>query len=301
MPRRYFDKFPIINYNGFNVRDITVSAKLINKYASFPYVYDPYIIDRDQRVDQVASEVHDDQYMSWMLWYANRVVDPYYDWYLSETDFNEFLRKKYGSVPYTFKKIEFWRTNWYEDSREISPDQFAAMFGEYTAPHSYYWAPVYDTDTTRIISYVRRRKDSVVNTNKMCRIGTSNNTFVSGDLVEIRSGGIQVGTAEVVRGDASFPTLSNVIGELDTGFTINLDGNTSSNCSVTAFDPMYEPTDTVWTRVSISPEELVYWSPVTVHDVETEKNEANKTIKVVEPELAIKVSDRLEETLAGRS
>lgn len=301
MARRYFDKFPTINYNGFNVRDITVSAKLINKYASFPYVYDPYVIDRQQRVDQVAYEVHGDQHMTWMMWYANRVVDPYYDWYLTEDEFNNFLRKKYGSIPYTHKKIEFWRTNWYEDSREISPAQFSEMFGEYTAPHSYYWAPVYDTDTTKVISYVRRRKDSVVNTNKLCRVGTSNNAFSSGDLVEIRSAGIQVGTAEVLRADVSFPTLSNVLGELDTGFSLNLDGNTRANCTVTAFDPIYEPTDAVWTRVSIPAEELVYWSPVTVHDVETEKNEAHKTVKVVDGALAIKVSDRLEDVLAGRT
>ena len=301
MARRYFDKFPIINYGGYNVRDITVSAKLINKYASFPYVYDPYVIDREQRVDQVAHQIHDDQHMSWMVWYANRIVDPYYDWYLPEQEFNDFLRKKYGSIPWTHRKILFFRTNWYEDDRELSPVDFNAMFGEYTAPHSYYWQPKVDQDSGRTISYARRPKDSVVNTNKVSRVLCPDNPFSAGDLLEVRSGGLVVGSAEVTKADDNLPTLNNILGDLAQGCTLNVVGNTAASATVTSFSSNYDATATTWTRTNITAEEYIYWSPVTVHDYETERNESNKIIKVVDGALAIKVADRLEETLAGRS
>lgn len=300
MPRRYFDKFPIINYNGFNVRDVTVSAKLINKYASFPYVYDPYVLDAEQRPDQVAYQIHDDQHMSWLIWYANKVVDPYYDWYLPEEEFNNFLKKKYGSVPYTHKKILFFRTNWYEDNREISPTEFNAMFGEYTAPHSYYWKPNLDPNNGRLISYTRREKDSVVNTNKIARIRTTSNSFKTGDLLEIRLNGLVKGSAEVARADSDLPTVNNILGEIGKDYTLNVLGNTASNCTITEFAASYNPSEEIWTRVNIPDEEYVYWSPVTVYDVENEKNESRKTIKVVDGTLAIRIADRLEDTLAGR-
>lgn len=298
MPRRYFDKFPVINYNGHNVRDVTVAAKLMNKYANLPYVYTPYEVEFGRRADQVSDQQYGDPYMTWLLYYANKSMDPYYDWFLDERNFNSHLYKKYGSIPYTFKKIVGFRTNWFQDSRELSPDSYFAMFGEYKAPHSFYWNPVYDPDTGRIMYYVRKEFDRFVNTNKMVKVIVAGGNLQTGDLVDIKLSGTIVGTAEVAKVQGTSIFLKNVLGEIGSGHILAADGR--SPATIETYSANFDPTATTWTITNISEEEYIYWTPYTLHDVENEKNESKKFIKVVDGSTAFKIADRIEEELSGR-
>lgn len=129
MPRRYFENFPTIEYNGYNITNITTSAKLVNKYTNLPYEYYNYTLGYDERADQVSAKYYSDQYMTWLIYYANKIVDPYYDWFLSDDDFTKHLTQKYGSIDIPFKKIIEFRNNWYNDQTELSPTQFKAKIG----------------------------------------------------------------------------------------------------------------------------------------------------------------------------
>lgn len=301
MPRKYFDNFPEIRYDGYRAKNITTSAKLINKYANLPYAYDLFEIDREQRPDLVAHEYYGDPYMTWMIFYANKTLDPYYDWYLSEDQLKDFIIKKYGSIEYANRKILYFRTNWYSDDRELSPSQFTSMFSEYTHPHSLYWNTVYSDDGKTLISYVRKQTDMITNTNKILRIGVSNSSFDAGDIIVFKSSGAEVGSGEVESTSNGYLSVINVIGTVANGYSIQTYDGSGANSTITSYSSSSNTTANTWTITNISDDEYVYWTPYTVMDKEIDDNEAKRLIKVVDPNMAIKVADRLEDELSGRT
>jgi hypothetical protein len=51
---------------------------------------------------------------------------------------------------------------------------------------------------------------------------------------------------------------------------------------------------------TISEDELVYWTPITYYDYEYEKNEYNKSIKVMDKQYAQQASDNLKNLLKNK-
>jgi hypothetical protein len=94
MAQRYFDKFPIITYSNTEVVDITRRVTMLDKTIQNPYVFYPYEIDSNERADQLSARYYEDQFKSWMIYLSNKIVDPYYEWYLSEDEFVNFIIKK---------------------------------------------------------------------------------------------------------------------------------------------------------------------------------------------------------------
>jgi hypothetical protein len=297
MARRYFDKFPTINYDGYNVVDVTRSAMLVSKYASLPYVYTPYTVTGAQRPDTVAEAQYDDPFMDWLIFYSNRIVDPYYGWHLSEDDLNGFLETKYGSVANTYRTIVGFRVNWYNDDRRLTPSQFSAMFGDYADPHSYYWEPAYDDETGRLLYYVRARRDNRISTNRITRFEANGVGFSSGDQVLFYSSNVPVGNGEVVVANSTHVTVRHVLGNAGGGMDVVLYSDPTVNSSVLTFANDFSPFSNVWTVTNISDEEYVYWEPYTVHDVEVEGNISRSNVKLIDPSVAVKVADSLAEEL----
>jgi hypothetical protein len=304
MAKKYFDKFPTILYDGFRVRNLTVAAKVVDRYTNLPYNYYRYELDAEQRADTVASQYYGDQYMSWTIYYANKTVDPYYGWFLSEENFNSLVEEKHGSIEEAHTRIEEFRSNWFADDRELSPSNYTAMFGEYKAPHNKYWAPNYSEDTDRIVSYSRKRSDNVVNTNKIVRVGVSNNAtekFTSGDLIDIKPApnGSTAATAEVVGANSTSITFKNLIGEaIANGYVIALDSNSLVYSTISNYTTANNLSANTWTLTNIPDEEYVYWTPYTSYDIARERNDSLKNIKLIDPATAIRVADSIEKELS---
>lgn len=303
MAKSYFQNFPKITYLGYNATDIISNAKLTNKYINIPYVYYRMYLDKDQRPDQIANDYYGDPYYSWLVFYSNKVKDPYFDWSLTDMNFNKHIQSKYGSVEEAKKRILFFRTNWYNDDSEITPEQFDSRFGTYTAPHSNYWNPKYDIVTGKLISYVRKINDTIVNTNKMLKIQVSNNAvantskFSSGDLVDIKQGVNVVGTAEVLKANTSVIYLEKQLGSIANTYTIHQDSNTSVYCTVSEIKSSYADGDTSWTKTNLDEEIYIYWEPVYAYDYESELNELKRNIDLVDSDLAFNIFDRLRESM----
>ena len=98
-------KFPIIKYSNAYVVDITKRATLLDKVYNNPLVYYPYAISSEERADQLSFRYYEDPYQSWLIYITNKILDPYYEWYLSDGEFNDFIEKKYGSVYAAQSKI----------------------------------------------------------------------------------------------------------------------------------------------------------------------------------------------------
>lgn len=286
----YFEKYKTISYNGYTALDIISSAKLVERFINNPYVYYPYELSTDPRADVLAYQYYDDAYYSWLIYFANKVIDPYYDWFLPDDDFMEFVASKYGSVETAQKKVIFYRTNWYNDDRQISPSVFDNTF---TATEKKYWDKKYNEEVGIVLYYYRKPQDITMNTNKIITFDTTNvGTFTVGDLVDIRRNSADVGTAEVLTSNTSSVTIKNIYltaGDMVAGDIIRHDSNTSIYSTVI---------DTLNTVVNIPDAEMSYWEPVTYFDYENELNTAKKSVKLVDNKLAFDISEALSDAMS---
>lgn len=286
---RYFEKFPTINYDGYSALDIISNAKLVERFINNPYVYYPYELNSHQRADVLAEQYYDDPYFSWLIYYGNKVIDPYYDWSLPDDDFNEFIVSKYGSVEEAQKRVIFYRTNWYNDDRQISASIFNNTIN---SSEQKYWERKYNEEVGVLLYYYRKPMDVMMNTNKIITLSTTNQgTFNTGDLVDIRRNSVDVGTAEVLMSNASSVTIKNINltdGDIVADDVIRHDSNTSITATVVT---------TLSTVVNIPDSEMAYWEPVTYYDYENEKNTEKRTVNLVDNKLSVLVSDALTDAL----
>jgi hypothetical protein len=127
MTGKYFDKFPLISYANNITVNITERAVLINKLYSNPNLFYPYDVVNGERPDTIANRYYDDSYMSWMLYFTNKIIDPYYEWYMSQDVFNSYIVKKYSSYALASSKTKYYRNNWYSQTDSISVTAFNAL------------------------------------------------------------------------------------------------------------------------------------------------------------------------------
>lgn len=286
----YFEKFPIISYSNFNAVDIVSNAKLVEKFISSPYTYYPYELTSDERVDVISEQYYDDSYYSWIVYYGNKLVDPYYDWYLPNDDFDRFIISKYGSVENATKRVAFYRTNWYSDNRQLSPSMFENTI---STVEKKYWDRKYNEEVGVLLYYQRKPVDIMVNTNRIVTFETVNTGVLNpGDLVDIRRVATNVGTAEVVISDSNSVTVKNVYldqGDIVAGDVIRSDADTNIFSTVVA-----------QTRISINipASEMAYWEPVNYYDYENEKNTSKKTIKLIDNRLTMDISEALSDAMS---
>lgn len=290
---KYFDKFPIIQYGNNTVNnsvvDITKRVDLLNNISSNPYIFYPYDLAEYERADQFSHRYYSDAYKSWILYISNQIVDPYYEWYMRNNEFSEFIIKKYGSIQNAIQKIKYYRNNW-QPSTEINPSGYNAL----TAYMKTFWEPVYGVNS-KIISYKRKEDDYIVNTNKIVTYSVSNTEFINDEIVNIVFDTNNKGTGQIAKSG------NNIV------YIQHLSGTFLSNTTVTIGPNSYiygteSTVNTVFTSSSIVANNLhseveIYFSPVTYYQYEEEKNAFNRTIRVLDNRLSRTVSNNLKDLL----
>lgn len=98
MAEKYFKNFPLVQYGEHSIRNIILKAKLakqvINQFDNFY----PYTIKEGQRITDLAYDYYGAIDYVWLIMAANDLVDPYYDWPLTQSEFEQYIVKKYGSA-----------------------------------------------------------------------------------------------------------------------------------------------------------------------------------------------------------
>ena len=112
MSEKYFEKFPLISYNNQLAVNITERAVVRDFPANNALLYYPYDINNYERPDQLADRYLNDEFMDWICYLSNGILDPYYDWLLQEDVFNDYLYKKYGNINTISSKVAYYRNNW---------------------------------------------------------------------------------------------------------------------------------------------------------------------------------------------
>lgn len=271
MSEKYFEKFPLIQYANTIAVDITRSVKILDSLYNDPHLYYLYDIKQGERPDSIADRYYDDQYSDWILHLSNKIIDPYYQWYLRNEDFNAFVAKKYGSIQLSQLKYKFYRNNWYENQNAITVSTFNAL----TAGAKQYYEPDFGENTFSVtpIQYKRRKADWTIDTNYLIKYTVANGVnFSTDNLVNITYTGGSIGSGQVAASNSTAVILRCVdnIQLIETGSLNNKETGSNTTFSKQLF-----------VANNIPAGEATFWSPVTYFDYEDEINENNKSIRVM--------------------
>lgn len=288
---RYFDKFPQIQYSNTASIDITRRVTITDIAYFNPYIFYTYDISEHERPDQFSYRYYDDQFKTWLVYLSNKIVDPYYEWYLSDDEFNSFLTTKYGSVVESQQKIDYYRNDW-TNSDPLETNGYEALAFSLKK----YWHPVYD-DFGNILEYKRAPKDWKITTNKIVSYEVSNTNFVENEICDIVFTVSNTGSGQVISSSNTRVYLKHLSGTHLESNTITISGSSYIYGRESEINTIF--TSATLVSNNIAPEEEVYWKGITHYDDELEKNEFNRTIKVLDSSLAgnavIGLLDLLEE------
>lgn len=101
----YFDLFPKISYdiNGDGLNSETVTnifrrMGILKEVLSNAGSYVLYEVEDSDTPEILAEKVYNDAGAGWIILYANKIIDPQFDWPMSDNIFRQYIINKYGSV-----------------------------------------------------------------------------------------------------------------------------------------------------------------------------------------------------------
>jgi Base plate wedge protein 53 len=290
MTETFFSKFPIITYNGVTTRNITERVGIISGASKrIPTQYHPWEIGSEMRADHIANDYYKDPGFDWLIYLTNGITDPYYDWYLTTDQFNEYIETKYGDIPTAESTILFYRNNWSDDDIGMTVAAFTA------APQAIqkYYTPVFGVGSS-IINYIRRQEDWTASTNQIVQTIFSNatSTFTEGSYVNYTSLGNVVGSGQIVYANTTVFDVQHISGfnnPADYGAALSAvqtDGNASASVTSSKVQNYVIPLS-----------EQIFYSPVAAFDVENEKNESQKFIYLLDSGFALSTAETIRKKL----
>ena len=99
----YFDRFPLMAYdvaadgNYKLLPDILRRVKLRSGIRSGSFLFDNYDVSNGERPEDIAFKLYGDAQLHWVILMTNNVTDRYYQWPLTQPQFQEHLKDKYGA------------------------------------------------------------------------------------------------------------------------------------------------------------------------------------------------------------
>ena len=99
----YFERFPLMAYdvaadgNYKLLPNILKRVKLRTGLASGSFLFDNYDVIDGEKPEDVAFKLYGDPELHWVILMTNNVTDRYYQWPLTQPQFQEHLEDKYGA------------------------------------------------------------------------------------------------------------------------------------------------------------------------------------------------------------
>ena len=143
---KYFKNIPTIQYGEHVMKNLTVKVGLVDKVLTKFNAFYPYVVKDGERPDTVAYNYYGSSNYVWLVFLSNNIVDPYYDWPMTQTQLDSHVIRKYGSISDAQGKV-----NSYIDGltgNEFSPDSFS------------YTASSITNNWTAISSYTKEQNDN---------------------------------------------------------------------------------------------------------------------------------------------
>ncbi len=107
----YFKNFPLLNYkfqldqkNSKAARNILIGAKIIEAFDSdkTKNIFVDYLIRDGERPEHIAERVYGRPDLHWILLMSNGIVNPYFDWPLSQNELQAYLAETYPGIALFF-------------------------------------------------------------------------------------------------------------------------------------------------------------------------------------------------------
>ena len=99
----YFSKFPLITYdikNNGNYKllpDILRRVKKRSAIKSDQFIFDAYDVKNGEKPEDIAYKWFGDAQLHWIILMTNNVTDRFYQWPMSQPQFQAFLEDKYDN------------------------------------------------------------------------------------------------------------------------------------------------------------------------------------------------------------
>lgn len=100
----FFKHFPTVSYDvkkdnkPVSLTNIMLRFKLNDVLKNRSAVYYDYTVKESDTPQSIADKYYGDATLDWIIYLANDIVDPFYDWPLDDYTFRNFIINKYGSV-----------------------------------------------------------------------------------------------------------------------------------------------------------------------------------------------------------
>lgn len=264
-----YTKFPTVYYNNELATNLTARIKFKDIVKKNLAVYYPYTIIEGERPDTLAFKYYDDASYSWIIFLANDMVDPTFDWPLTNESFDKMLVSKYGTVADAQERTLFYRVEWASDDSIIAPSAFNAL----PSGNKKYWSPVLGVNGA-VTGYQRAQVDWAIETNKLVKITapTLSTDVVIGDvLYQLTSGQTSAKGVVDAFDPVGAPILKHIEGIFESNKALYKGGSLVGNAVST----------TILTT-NLTPTEENYWVPVSAYDYEMEINESKKHIVLID-------------------
>lgn len=282
----YFKNLPTISYQGQTVKNLLARAKLSDETKSNDLVFQKHVLDPQDRIDHIAYDYYDSPGYSWLVMFSNNTVDPYYDFNITEREFEEYIKNKYGSLELAQRKIVKFRINWEAIPFRVSPEDFNEL-----GIFKKYFAPILDSDL-QVKEYAFRLSKTEVTSNMIVELTLTDQSGTFKLDEELRQSASLYGFVAADQVDDKI-LVKNVV-ELGNNFTI---GSTVTGVESNATATI--STVNVLNR-SIPEAELVVWEPVTAYTVEFEANEKKKNIKLLDSRYRDRAESEFKRTMRSR-
>lgn len=97
MTTEYFSAFPLTtNLDGQQIKNITYRIDFINRIKENISLFQFVNIQTGQRPEDVAYQYYQDMTLYWIVLWLNDIIDPYYDWLLTDSQLYAYVQNKYG-------------------------------------------------------------------------------------------------------------------------------------------------------------------------------------------------------------
>ena len=99
----YFSKFPLMAYDMAGnekyklLPNILRRVKLRSGLRSGAFLFDNYDVRDGERPEDIAFREYGDPELHWIVLMTNNITDRYYQWPLTQPQFQEHLKDKYGA------------------------------------------------------------------------------------------------------------------------------------------------------------------------------------------------------------
>lgn len=97
MSRQYFKNFPLVDYNGISLRNIMLKSSFLREILLSSSFYE-YIVPEGERITTVAYDYYGSVDYAWLVMFSNQLIDPYFEWPMTDKEFESYITAKYGSV-----------------------------------------------------------------------------------------------------------------------------------------------------------------------------------------------------------